>query len=206
MFSIIRREKLINNDYFITTIKGTIGFFCPRCYKPIYATTDYKDNTHGTHKGEVCINLTYDINCPRCGYSFIWDSHPLDPNITNALAILNSKGYKTLFSCEGHYVNKCNDYAYIFFKYPNQRHVLKYIPIEKPWSLRKCEDNTFIIKPYNIKVLHKNSTAFCIEASGDTKLEDRINALNTWVKRLPECRTSIFYKKYLNLPAMADII
>ena len=203
MYILIRKDKFIREDYVKSTIKGNIGFFCPRCFKPILGTTDYSDDTHGVFEAEITMNLSYHIKCPRCGNIFDWVDHPLDPNITESLARLNFKGYKTLFSCEGH---SNHDWAYIYFRYPNQRHVLKYIPIGKPWYLRKHDDNEFSLEPYNIMIKQKNSTSFCIEADKDSKLSDRIEALDTWVRRLPMCKTSRFYKKYLQIPVGSEII
>ena len=203
MFTIIRKDKLMNDDYYKTTIKGNIAFFCTRCYKPILASTDYKDDTHGERDAEVSMNLSYHIKCPRCGYVFDWNDQPLDPNIAESIARLNIKGYKTLFSCEGH---SNHDYAYIYFRYHNQRHVLKYIPIEEPWYQRINSDNIFMLEPYGLKIKQKNSTAFCIEADKNSKLEDRVKALDRWVRRLPVCNTSVFYKKYIKIPMDSEII
>jgi len=181
---------------------GTAGFFCPRCFRPIIVDLDIKSKLI-SRLNDVHVQINYDINCPHCYNEFVWKGSPLDSNLTEAIATLNRKGYKTLFSCEGH--NK-KDIPYIYFRYPNQRKVLKYIPIGYPWKLRVCEDETSIVYPYEIKVLHKHSKQFCLEAEPNTDRTKLIKELYKWVNKLPECHSSIFLKRYIKLPLHSVII
>jgi len=182
--------------------EGIVGFFCPRCFSPIYCKQSINTSII-TNFDAVYWRMNYSINCPYCNHTFRWDDDPLDPNITKSIALLNSKGYTTLFSCEGH-----DEYgeAYVYFKHPDQRHVAKYIPVPEPWKLRISTDRICRVEEYDVMCKLNYSKQFCIDCDSNTKLEDRIKSLYEWAMKLPICPTTRFYKKYIHLPLAATII
>ena len=84
-------------------MEGKVAYLCPHCFnygildvsiKSLLTHANSKDNTWITmHHGIRCI-------CAKCNKYFEQD--PIDASIVSILAVLNSKGYTTVYSCEGH--------------------------------------------------------------------------------------------------------
>ena len=160
--------------YIRKTLHGDAGFICPKCHS--YTLSDIKANRelHDNEVVQVKMYTVYEIQCPECGTKYVWDSDPLDPNITPYIAELNAKGYKTMFSCEGH---KGHHQAYIMFCSADIRKVLETCPLPAPWYID--ENEFFDLLSYH-KV--KRLTIRC----DDKSLKVRMETLSKWVKSLPE--------------------
>ena len=190
----------------------SLGFFCRRCFEPIILETNVDPNTYLTHSSGDPLDYDVDIivSCPRCGHMSLWNCY-IDPNIVPYIAKLNSLGYKTLYCCEGHnHKNGSHEDAYIWFAYNEQRWVLKYIPIEEPWEfdplIRKPkEDHYYTLEPFNIKIKDTSYKHFNIHVYKKSSLKSRLQALERWINRLPECRSKRFTKSLLNLPPNSSI-
>lgn len=85
------------------------------------------------HCGIKGIPVGYSNNIPYCKICGN-ESIELDDNIANLIMIINSKGYKTIHSCEGHfYSNGKNSYlnsGYLTFEDPSKdiEEVLSFLP------------------------------------------------------------------------------
>ena len=83
---------------------GYMGFMCPNCYN--YKIVQYQylvstiicdDEMHAT---DLLPSVRYEDGCPYCGD---WRTLiEIDPNIVEAISILNKKKIHTRFCCEGH--------------------------------------------------------------------------------------------------------
>ena len=156
---------------------GVGAFICPSCYKVILAKCNLTR--------EVCIldeNLDDDgyvyiddfrIGCPFCNHRFTHHGNPIDPNIAYPLAILNSKGYHTMYSCEGH---SLNDDAYVVFSDFSQKSIVKENPLPNDWFM----DNTDLLDDEN-----KMQSRFIIRSYRGIKLKRRIEGLTYWAISLP---------------------
>ena len=140
--------------------KGHFGFICKHCKVPgIMRIDEHVCMGHQTKKKwydrELFYQSSYNITCPKCGINVEY-KYLLDPAITPVIATLNSKGYVTLFSCQGHhdqskewlietknahtYSNASSD-AYIAFKEDIMcDSVLKLYPLPKTWSYNPSEE------------------------------------------------------------------
>ena len=151
---------------------GTAAIICEECYKPIFIKCNITKQVYIldeslTNKGEIHLINNFNVHCPFCGHNFIYEGDPIDPNIAYSIAELNRKGYKTLFSCEGHINNTIFKDAYIYFydKYQMIKTIISY-PLPKTWNT-SSGINRFIIR------------SKCI------KLSKRIKDLELWVESLP---------------------
>ena len=83
--------------------KGKAALFCPDCGRMNYFKINSKITTNSKY---ICwIMPTYVMNCSFCGHK-IYSDDVIDGGIAEAIEILNKKGYKTSYSCEGHYDDK----------------------------------------------------------------------------------------------------
>lgn len=94
-----KRVATLENQILTEKINGIAAYMCPKCYQISYVnvynaviTTDF------LHYSGIYTR----IKCDNCGYEYIgYDC--LDPNIAPILSILNMKGYRTKYSCSGHW-------------------------------------------------------------------------------------------------------
>ena len=101
-------EEGTNNKYFsIERKKGRVALMCPTCNRMSYFNIDCtnKSTSIGNTDGESLISQTYMKYCDFCDYT-IYSVGAIDGGIAEAVEILNKKGYKTSYSCEGHYDDK----------------------------------------------------------------------------------------------------
>lgn len=133
-FSKSYTENNAKNDHIVhEKYNGRIGLMCPDCFS--YWIVDFnqdctmsinKDIFYGDNPEEYegfesgcdvdpTNELTFSnmFRCPECSSkeSLIM----LDPNITTVISLLNKKGFRTSFSCEGHKIADSDSYAYILF-------------------------------------------------------------------------------------------
>ena len=169
-----RKINYSKSNHPIIKYKDYMGVFCPVCFNPIVMRTSITLNMQHVDKdeeAEIRVTQQYMIECPKCHTKNVYSK--LDgPNITPMLAELNRKGYETVGSCEGHRLNqKDAELPYIKFKYPRQRDVIKYIPLQGPWFLDETDFPEFIIRCPDVSV----------------PIRERMAHLRRWVNALPYC-------------------
>lgn len=107
---------------FLSKRKGS--YICPVCY-----------GTNVKIKGLVNNEYVKKVTCKKCGFKFeVYTSDIIDRGIISTIALLNKKGYGTIFSCAGH----PNDQyaAYIYFRdYETLRLLLERYPLPDSWFL-----------------------------------------------------------------------
>lgn len=115
--------------------KGTIAVMCPKCYNNtkhmvsqdssiIVLSNTYNDCVSPFTKIEYKIN-----NCKKCSAEDVIGIES-DPNIADAISILNKKGYYTKYCCEGH---SDRDSPYIYFSDLNILDVIHRLPLT--WNI-----------------------------------------------------------------------
>ncbi len=111
-----------------------------------------------------------------------------DPQIANAISILNKKGYQTIASCESHYEIKEYDISYpkekritgIYILFQEKYHFLT-IPQGFETEVIEGKTNLFhTIYYYHDNGKYKHRKEFEIEK------KQYINKLTEWAKNLPE--------------------
>ena len=111
-----KRIVLENINSETDLFNGIGAFMCPYCYNTNYCMISYninftkviiplsKDNFKSdetTRYSSIIPQISYGIECEEC--SGIFSAYDIiDPNIAPIISILNKKGYKTKFCCEGH--------------------------------------------------------------------------------------------------------
>lgn len=154
-------------------ISGNIGFYCPHCYTPIIINANITVNV--ISQWFMCHDIIFTIKCSKCNYINKFNYY-LDPNITYAIALLNCKGYKTNFSCEGN-----NDKeAYIMFDCAYEC-ILNIKPI-KPWYIDFKSSHIISDKNENNEISKEH---LIIRCDKHISLHNRIDSLNKWVNELP---------------------
>lgn len=101
----IKRDLYVNNGKIVKVIDGTLGFVCPTCGEISFIPTYLKYETDVNHESEEAIFPVFRVKCLHCEEKFNTIAD-YDPNIVYILYDLNRKGYKTVYSCEGH-VDSC---------------------------------------------------------------------------------------------------
>lgn len=99
-------------------IKGTLGFICPKCrtMRTIYIDKNIDMNIDPRDVDVIIRHLTLTLTCHRCKY--VWnvnDDDGIDTNMITAISVLNTNGYATVLSCEGH-LEEAACLPYICFK------------------------------------------------------------------------------------------
>ena len=115
--------------------------------------------------------------CPICYYPFAectcrsnpWTLIFIDKNIQHAVRVLNSKGYQTISSCEGHYKTSLSVHVQLLHNYNFESMPDGFRFYER----KKCIEHMISRKNY------KNESGFNIERA------NAIKALNQWVDALP---------------------
>ena len=174
------------------SFNGYLGFYCPKCFHPflvharINIDLDYENSFINDEENNINFCTNYIITCPKCGQSSAYD-HYLDPAITPNIALLNKKGYETLFCCQGH--NHQRDYsnndewgpiesfvnygAYIMFcKEVNMKDVIKKYPLPTIWKLD------------NDSYMYDGTIIRCDDNHDD--LMQRMVSLWDWINTLPD--------------------
>lgn len=169
-----RKINYSKSNHPIIKYKDYMGVWCPVCFNPIVMRTSITLNMQHVDKEEVSeikVTQQYMIECPKCHAKNKYTKLD-DPNIVPMIAELNRKGYETVGSCEGHRLNqKDAELPYIKFRYPKQRDVIKYIPLQGPWFLDESDFPNFIIRCPDVSV----------------PIRERMAHLRRWVNALPYC-------------------
>ena len=181
-----RRTVDFSNPYhFVRKEKDYIGFYCNSCFNPMVFRASVTMNIQNVDKdatSHISMTPCYNVQCPVCG-NLMQFKDCLDPNITPMIAELNRKGYETIESCEGHRVNQDDvSLPYISFKYPEQKNVIKYIPLQGPWYLDDNND-AFIIRCKDVSI----------------PIRERMAYLRRWVNALPYCFEEAFSEEMFTI-------
>ena len=112
--------------------RGHSGFFCKKCFHPIIVRLNIEYDSECDNDLHFWVENRYSFACPECG-TINRVNYEIDPNITPTIALLNKKGYKTEFCCEGHYTEEGMDNAYIYFAKSVSPDILINNPLPYPW-------------------------------------------------------------------------
>lgn len=108
--NLVKNETYTDCDFNVSILKekrsGSFAYFCPHCNKVMLVdadiNVDVRANTHT--KTNIDINsVSFKIRCYYCKKDFTTQDQGIDPNIIDYVIRLNNAGYKTEFSCEGHF-------------------------------------------------------------------------------------------------------
>lgn len=126
-----------------TNKKGEAYYLCPKCNKlykvvgitktiPNYVFVSVDEN--GNPPGYF--DADFNIKC-LCNNDFRCRLVDIDPNIAREIVILNRKGYKTHFCCEGHGMKDNPDF-YVAFTIPKVRfeEIINTITFPKDWEMK----------------------------------------------------------------------
>jgi hypothetical protein len=172
-----RMFDMTGNDDLFILVNGDIGFVCPWCLRPVYVPTHFSISLFNGLSEHV--RYSYTVECDKCHATFNAKDY-YDPNILEAIMLLNSKGYGTLYSCEGHVLSSPTDEKpsigcpYIVFK-------------QNCAELKSCPKGWTLFKVYLSRVSHPVQK---IEYSGigtrnEHWKEEALTALYEWVDSLP---------------------
>ena len=167
--------------------KGYMGAYCNNCYTPVVFDYDISIDSKSEIHGNIMYNTSIDdikevvVTCPKCNCEY--EAIGIDPNIVDTIALLNKKGYTTLYSCEGNRISfkdinpdsLCN--AYISFK-DNHMDVLSDNPLPYNWNV-DLSLNEFVIRsniPDGMPV-----EEYCSEEV----LKERMDSIYKWAESLP---------------------
>ena len=165
---------------------GYVGVYCPNCYTPYKFETSVKVNIKCNHIDIMpVVNLDdllkLNLSCDICKESSIVTI--LDPNIVDTIAMLNYKGYKTKYSCEGNMISDdmmCT--AYITFKpvcFPLD--IVDKYPLPEDWALVVDDINQDLIGIYCYKPDDVSKQEYCSPEMTVT----RMKSIYEWVIELP---------------------
>lgn len=181
-----KKSNLIGTcTYDEVTENGTIGLWCPRCnhvhFRKIryygYMYLEGEDDDEKNIHTDSFVQHSIHITCENCK-SYIMPIE-LDPNIAEAVSILNDKWYKTNFCCEGHGAEAG---AYILFDSNSYRRVMEVIdtlPI------------TWYLDLYSIR--NRRDHCLVIRSEGFNYKEAMLDILD-WAKSLKNARGQIIFK------------
>jgi hypothetical protein len=201
----ITRKVEIGNHYKYVSQDGYVYLMCPECghmTKCIISSSTIIDSKSSISKQDMLIDTTFSGECKKCSAYVTFDE--IDANIAKTIKILNRKGYRTEYCCEGHIESDAYDgrvgFAppYIFFSHYEYTKVLKLYPLPETWVLCITEDKEFIIrdKTYlltqNIPLYNDQGDVLkeCVDATLDDIKEkwDKAKSLEdiyNWAKSLP---------------------
>ena len=202
IYHVQQTRSIETNDYGVTDIEiGYTALMCPHCFDIIKV---YADNRKCIQKpidvDLILMSNSYFCECPKCGEQA--DFIELDINMAQIISTLNTKGYYTAYSCEGH-LDLNEDLfirSYIYFYLNDDKDILDKHPLPNGWFIDDDYDpaNVFCIHntPNDIKDF-KDMDEYRkyikeIESIWDKKqlLED----IYKWACGLPDRDTK--YKKY----------
>lgn len=166
MYNFRRILEILNNKQ-IEYYCGKIALMCPICYDIKYV--DININIL-VNKKDICCMLKYCSVCDNCksNCEFI----ELDPNIAEAISILNKKGYRTIFCCEGHDDNE----AYIYFNSLYENAIMKIIK-----NIDKLYGSSWFID----KEDYENGKLILRVTKGSKKTK-YLKELKDWADELPD--------------------
>lgn len=128
---------------------GTVAIMCPVCYHVTKHRVKIEIDTSVKTMEEIDLHIFTDTvyrisKCPCCLQENLY-AIEIDPNISNAISILNKKGYYTKYCCEGH---SRKESSYIYFK--DKDIMLNYIDtLPLSWYIDYSKlkyDNRFVIR------------------------------------------------------------
>lgn len=94
---------------------GERGCICPECKKITFISINDTFTLH--QDDDELLPPEHDVKCRHCGKEFTVNSFTvLDPNIAEAISLLNRASIETIFSCEGHDDIGNKSIPYIMFK------------------------------------------------------------------------------------------
>ena len=177
MKDITRKYKDVKNRFDVVSKEsheGYITFICPKCYALNVMKHKVKIKLYDSifHVASIKIG----IECWECGEYFKEDLHNgIDPEIAFCIAELNRKGYKTVFSCQGHdgdFLMTGKTGAYVYFK--------DYLPNEATKLLPEC----WKLDPPDSSGVQRFGDI--IRCDYEKSLKSRIESLTEWVIELPD--------------------
>lgn len=168
-----------NTTIAIRYIRGHAGFYCKHCYHPIVVKMNLEADYECDEDLDFEVRNKYYFKCPECGKNNVFE-YEIDPNITPTIALLNKKGYKTKFCCEGHYTEEGPSSAYIYFDESIKPNVLTKYPLPYPWY-----------RDMQIQKYLDESKKFVIRCNLFYKTDKRMNAIYKWAKSLPDYKNTI---------------
>ena len=165
---------------------GYVGVYCPKCYTPYKFETSVRAIIKCNHINIIpVVNLDnllkLDLSCNVCNESSIVTI--IDPNIVDTIAVLNCKGYKTNYSCEGNMISDnmmCT--AYISFEsdcFPLD--IVSKYPLPEDWTLTVDDINEDLIGIYCYKPDSVSKQEYC----SSEMVVDRMKNIYEWVIKLP---------------------
>jgi hypothetical protein len=156
------------------------------------------ENKVGPHNiNDFLIKPTYHGECPNCKEYTEFEC--IDVNMADIIRILNSKGYYTAYSCEGHiepdaFTGKDTfSIPYIYFYFWDDSEVLKEHQLPNTWTLSnddiKAEmfsisDNILDMIPEEIK--SDDSDKFISWLYDNWDKESRLEDIYNWAVSLPD--------------------
>jgi hypothetical protein len=184
-------KEMIDNDQF-TLEEVNHGLYCDNCHAIYEVRGSILHNITAVDTTLSSSDFSLDnIHCKKCGnLMFV-----LDKEISEDISLLNEKGYKTLFSCQGHSIENC---SYITFDGDTSKALIEknILPPEK-WYY----DSGLMYLPDEEGVYHDIETtalrSVIQKLYGDSQLldllgltydglyKDTMETLHNWVKELP---------------------
>lgn len=115
-----------DDDYYYYEQKGERGCMYPECRGITFITIN-----HDFKIGIDTLDFSFPkhtIVCEYCGTEFVNDTYEmLDPNIAEAVSLLNKAGLQTDFSCEGHTVFESGEFHFApYISFVNAEDIIKY--------------------------------------------------------------------------------
>ena len=167
-------------------IQGYVGLMCPHCYNYIIRRVNYIssiliENENSTSIEDPDLQMVNKIHylkrtCDFCNAEDV-DLIQVDVNIIESISILNKKGFKTRFCCEGHGDTSTN--GYILFDNNNIDKFLDTLPIT--WYL-------------DLDDMKRYDKFHCIRADA-CNYEEALLDLKEWVDSLPNL---VYFTKVLS--------
>lgn len=179
------------------TFSGRSGFMCPDCYHVEIRKLCTDIHIHVERRESDDTNITTSMNiimtCRSCGERN--NMITLDPNIAYAVGLLNQKGYKTKFCCEGHGTRS----AYISFKKNAiDEDVLSLLPIT--WYIDRknmyYRGNKIVIENGRAKLKLGTKKDFYVDdkiiiRSDECNYKEAMLDIYEWAEMLPEKKGDI---------------
>lgn len=146
------RDMDFNSAVYIEDRSGPFAHICPHCKTINFIDVELsvKARVSAHAKTDVEINeITYTIECHKCGKHFKTNDQGIDPNIVDMIHTLNKLGYETRYSCEGHFNDARESFAskpYIVFADTS----ISKFKAPKGWKYKSFGENSLLME-YNGK-------------------------------------------------------